>query len=127
VAHGTAEVDPEATLVGPILLGPGVRVERGAVIVGPTTVGPQTTVGEGVVLSRSVTWSRCQIGRGAVVDRCLLGDETHVPPETTLIGALRVPGRRAAGPPADWLGELGRDRELKPAFPLAVPDRVGAA
>jgi NDP-sugar pyrophosphorylase family protein len=131
VAHQTARIHPEATVVGPVLLGPGAVVEGDAVIVGPTSVGAHCLVGRGALLSRSVAWTGCVIEEDAVVDRCLLGDDTMVPPRSTLVGAVKMADhlvKRAAGP-ADWLGEVKvqPDRIRTPGFAIAFPGRLGVA
>jgi NDP-sugar pyrophosphorylase family protein len=94
LVHHSAQVHPDAKLVGPVLIGPRVSIRAGATIVGPTTVGAESTVSEGALLSRSVTWNRCAIGPGAVVDRCLLADEAIVERNAAMFGALRAPERR---------------------------------
>ena len=78
LVHKSAHVDGSARLVGPVLVGPDVTIRAGATVVGPTTVGAASTIGEGALLSRTVAWSRCAVGSGAVVDRCLLADEAVV-------------------------------------------------
>jgi NDP-sugar pyrophosphorylase family protein len=85
-----AFVDPAARLVGPVQLGPGVRVERGATIVGPTSIGPDSVVCRNALVSRSAVWSECVVGDGAVVHGCIVGDEAVVPSRTRLFNAVRA-------------------------------------
>jgi mannose-1-phosphate guanylyltransferase/mannose-1-phosphate guanylyltransferase/phosphomannomutase len=46
-AESGCEVDPSATIEGPIVLGRNVRIEGGAVIRGPAAIGADSLVGEG--------------------------------------------------------------------------------
>ena len=41
-------------------------------------------------MSRSVTWDRCRIGAGAVVDGCVLADDAEVRPHTRLFHSFRA-------------------------------------
>jgi NDP-sugar pyrophosphorylase family protein len=89
-AHPSVWIDESATIVGPVVLGRGVRVHGSAVVVGPTVVGAGTVIGPGAVLTRSVTLDNCVIGEGAVVDQCLLAESATVVPRASLSGVLRT-------------------------------------
>jgi len=94
LAHSTAWVDPAAKLLGPILLGPGVRVKAGATIVGPASIGADSAIAEGAVVSRSVTWERCVVSENAFLDACVLADDARVERGAELFGSVVT----AAGP-----------------------------
>jgi NDP-sugar pyrophosphorylase family protein len=98
MAPATAWVDPDALIVGPVILGASVRVLAGATIVGPTSIGEGTTVEAGAVVARSVVWNNCTIGEGAAVDNCVLTDNTKVPPGATLARQVQSP----APEPRSW-------------------------
>jgi mannose-1-phosphate guanylyltransferase len=87
--HPTAWVEPGARLVGPVQLGPGVRVHAGATVIGPTSIGADSTVGRNALVARSVAWSRCVVGEWSVVHGCILGDDAVVPPLTRLFNVVR--------------------------------------
>jgi mannose-1-phosphate guanylyltransferase/phosphomannomutase len=89
-AHPSAWIDDDATIVGPVVIGRGARVHASAVLVGPTVIGAGTVVGPGATLARSVTWENCDIGEGAIVDRCLLSEQVTVESRTRIVGLLRV-------------------------------------
>lgn len=72
--HTTAQVELDARLIGPVLIGPGCKVKRNALIVGPTSLGTDSQVGESATVSRSAVWSSCRIGAGAIVDDCVVAD-----------------------------------------------------
>lgn len=88
--HPTAWADPSAQLIGPVLIGPGVRIAAGATVVGPTSLGPNTVVGRDALVSRSVCWNDCVIEPGALVDGCVLADHVSVPASRPLFRAVRV-------------------------------------
>jgi mannose-1-phosphate guanylyltransferase len=90
--HATARVHAQARLIGPVLLGPGVRVDPGAVIVGPTSIGAGSVVEAGALVSRSLIWQRCTVKRTAVVDASLLSDGCVVPIGEHLFGAVQTAG-----------------------------------
>lgn len=97
VVHDSASVDPGARLLGPVLLGPGVTVHAGATLVGPLSIGARSTIESGAVVSRSVVWSECSVGAGALVDRCMLADGATVEPRRPVFGAVRAVARRERG------------------------------
>lgn len=90
LAHGSANIHPEARLLGAVVLGPRVRIMRGATIVGPTTIGEGCEVAQNAMVSRSVLWNRCLVGRQAVVDRCLLADDAAIEPSAVLFNSVKV-------------------------------------
>lgn len=76
--HERAQVDDSATLIGPVILGAGSQVERGAIIVGPTAVGKGCTIGPEAMICRSAVWDDAAIGRGAILDRCIVTEGSCV-------------------------------------------------
>jgi NDP-sugar pyrophosphorylase family protein len=123
LVHPSAWVDGSATLLGPVLLGPGVRVHEGALIVGPTSIGAGTTVGAGAVVARSVLWEHCIVGERAIVDQSVMADCTEVGAGVALSSAMRGtparPGSRVRQPVARHNPKLGsghQDALAKPAL-----------
>jgi len=65
VAGDGADIDPEAHIEGPVLVGSYCRIGPG-VLVGPGTVlGPYTRVDERASLKRTIVWDNVYIGPGA--------------------------------------------------------------
>jgi NDP-sugar pyrophosphorylase family protein len=119
ILHDSATVDPNARLLGPVLLGAGVKVRAGATLVGPVSVGPGTTIGEQAVVSRSVLWSQCVVGERAFVDRSMLADRAIVATGGAVVSALRVGGPLVEEPGpqvqrAPWAPDVAA---LRPATP----------
>jgi mannose-1-phosphate guanylyltransferase len=112
-AHPTAIIHPEATLVGPLLIGPLVQVGARAAVVGPASLGPETTIAARALVSRTVTWDRCTVGEGAVLDRCVLADDTVVEPRARLSHVIKGP-RQSSRLSASLL--RGRRTDPKPAY-----------
>jgi len=121
LAHATAWIDPAAKLVGPILLGPGVKVKAGATIVGPASIGAESTIAEGAVLSRSVTWERCVVGENAFLDACVLADDVQVEIGADRFGSvLTAAGRQPKPARARAASTTGVPAELR-AWTLREP------
>jgi len=92
--HRTASVEEGARLVGPVMVGPGTTVAAGSLIVGPAVLGRTCTVGPESVVSRSVLWDGCVLGRRAQVDLSLLTTDFEADAGATFYGAI---GRNGAG------------------------------
>lgn len=72
-AEGEVTIAPDAQLVGPVVLGPNVRVGAGARIVGPTVIGADCQIGPEALIEGAVLWDANTIGAGAMVRNCVLG------------------------------------------------------
>jgi mannose-1-phosphate guanylyltransferase len=93
LAHESARIAADVECVGPVLVGAGARVMRGATLVGPTSIGGGSTVGAGSLVSRSALWSRCLVGEGAATDGCILADGSMIAPGSRVFGAVQAPPR----------------------------------
>src|SRR5688500_1334135 len=92
--HREAYVADDASLIGPVLIGPGAQIMSGAVVVGPSSIGRDAIVGPGVLVSRSAIWRRCQVRENAMTDRCILGDDTILAPGIQAFRQVRMVGTR---------------------------------
>jgi NDP-sugar pyrophosphorylase family protein len=86
----TASVEPGVRFVGPVQVGPGAYIAAGATVVGPSTIGPDSAVGGNALVARSVLWSRCVVGEGAVVHGCVAGNDADIPPAARLFNAVHA-------------------------------------
>jgi mannose-1-phosphate guanylyltransferase / phosphomannomutase len=77
VAEG-AEVDPDATLTGPLAIGDYAKVEGGAQVREYTVIGSNVVVKEGAFLHRAVVHSNVYVGAGATLRGCVVGKNTDV-------------------------------------------------
>lgn len=142
-----ATVHPRATIVGPVLIGPGCLVDDGA------TVGPNTVLTDDVIVSAgttvrdSIVLPRTYLGRGldvawAVVNggrirHAALGVETTLPasdalalnlaapakPGPTLVGRISAAAGAALLSPLVALGALLRSHS-EPVFPWTTTATV---
>ena len=77
VAEG-AEVDPDATLTGPLCVGDYAKIEAGAQLREYTVVGSNVVVKEGAFLHRAVVHNNVYVGTGATLRGCVVGKNTDV-------------------------------------------------
>ena len=105
----TANISPDALLVGPVMVGVNVRVEAGATLVGPCVIGDHTVVERGAVVARSVVWQHCRIGARSIVDQSVLGDGSVTAPDVQLFNAVRL---RRADSPFAWSSIRARSAKL---------------
>jgi len=106
--EGDADIHPTAQVVGPVVIGDGVRIERGARVIGPTVIGAGSRIGpecnvEGAVLwerntlEEGVTLRNCVLGRGNTIgascqisDGAIISDACHIGPENRLERGIRI-------------------------------------
>ncbi len=77
VAEG-AEVDPDATLTGPLCIGDYAKVEAGATLREYTVVGSNVVIKEGAFLHRAVVHNNVYVGQGVNLRGCVIGKNTDV-------------------------------------------------
>ena len=75
---GGAQIDPLASIVGPVYLGAGARVLHGAQIVGPAWIGPGALVGQFVSLRASMVGAGAIIGVGSEINRSYIGTGSQI-------------------------------------------------
>ena len=102
IVHVTARIDATASLIGPVLVGPGVEIRAGAVVIGPTALGAGTVVGRNVAVSRSVIWNNAHLGDDAIVDKSIVADRATVAAGARLDGAVEVLVEAPQGTFASW-------------------------
>lgn len=71
--EGDADIHPSAQIVGPVVFGHGVKVKQGASIIGPTVIGSGCVIEPEATIESSVLWGNNQVGTGAVLRTCLIG------------------------------------------------------
>jgi NDP-sugar pyrophosphorylase family protein len=95
LVHRTSRIDPSVRLVGPVLVGPHVELGAGSVVVGPATLGARTRIAGDAVVCRSVMWSECIVEEGAVLDQCIVTNNSVVRAGREVRHSVVVPSRRA--------------------------------
>ena len=133
LVHREAVVARDATLVGPVIVGPGAQIGSGAVIVGPTSIGRDARIGRDVLVSRSAIWRRAVLEEQVVADRCILADGCEIAASSHVFGEVRgmAPAEHAPVQPAAAARESASfdllRRMSRVVFPNAVWSRYPAA
>ncbi|HEY2442130.1 MAG TPA: mannose-1-phosphate guanyltransferase [Streptosporangiaceae bacterium] len=83
IAEG-AEVDPEALLTGPLVIGDYTKIEGGATVREYTVIGSNVVVKEGAFLHRAVVHSNVYVGQGVTLRGCVVGKKTDVMASATI-------------------------------------------
>ena len=113
LAIGSAEVAPDARLVGPVLLGVGTVLHGGAELQGPVAAGQRCAIHPGARVSASILWddvtvkedatvsdtilaSGVLVGAGAVVEGAIVGHGA------TIEAGARVPAGTRIDPDTRW-------------------------
>ncbi|MBN1862211.1 MAG: NDP-sugar synthase [Dehalococcoidales bacterium] len=65
-------IHPSASISGPVVIGGGSRIDRGARITGPVVIGADCRIGEGASLERAVLWTGVSIEAGSRLKQCLV-------------------------------------------------------
>ncbi|HZC42187.1 MAG TPA: mannose-1-phosphate guanyltransferase, partial [Streptosporangiaceae bacterium] len=77
IAEG-AEVDPDAVLTGPLVIGDYAKVEAGAQLREYSVIGSNVVVKEGAFLHHAVVHNNVYIGQGVTLRGCVIGKNTDV-------------------------------------------------
>jgi len=72
------EISPQASILGPALIGPGCKVDAHAVIAGNCVLGANCEVGEGAHLEGAILHRGCKVGVGSVLRCCVLAEGARV-------------------------------------------------
>ncbi|MFZ0001434.1 MAG: mannose-1-phosphate guanyltransferase [Trebonia sp.] len=77
IAEG-ADVDPDAVLKGPLVIGDYAKIEAGATIREYSVIGANVVVKEGAFIHRAVVHNNVFVGQGTTLRGCVVGKNTHV-------------------------------------------------
>jgi mannose-1-phosphate guanylyltransferase/phosphomannomutase len=72
------EIARDASVTGPVYLGPGVKVKSGAVIRGPAVVRDFSIVDTRATVDRAIVWRNCYVGERAEVRGAILQTQVNV-------------------------------------------------
>lgn len=87
-ADPTAVIEPGAAIEGHVWIGREARVAAGARVIGPAVLGDGVRVGPHATIERSILWQNAAVGAGARVCDSIVGIEYAVPSEARLEGAV---------------------------------------
>lgn len=112
------EVPSSGVMLTPILIDQDARVEKKAIVVGPTAIGANCTVEEGAVLTECIVLPDARVGRGARLDRCILGEGSEVEGDAILREMIVLEKSSQAG---DVLPSPGRYVSLNASGLMQAP------
>jgi mannose-1-phosphate guanylyltransferase len=79
-----------------VVLGDGVVLERGASVAGPSVVGPGVRIGAGATVDASVVWEGASVGPQAIIGHSIVGGDTYVGRGAHVFDAVIADGARVA-------------------------------
>ena len=71
IIQGKCKIHQEARIEGPVLIGPGCKIEK-SLIIGPTVLGAGCTVGNNVKIEKSILWPGNAVASEAVLKECII-------------------------------------------------------
>jgi mannose-1-phosphate guanylyltransferase / phosphomannomutase len=77
IAEG-ADVDPDAMLKGPVVVGDYAKIEAGATVREYSVIGANVVVKEGAFIHRAVVHNNVFVGQGTTLRGCVVGKNTDV-------------------------------------------------
>jgi mannose-1-phosphate guanylyltransferase/phosphomannomutase len=77
IAEG-ADVDPDAVLKGPVVVGDYAKIEAGATVREYSVIGANVVVKEGAFIHRAVVHNNVFVGQGTTLRGCVVGKNTDV-------------------------------------------------
>jgi mannose-1-phosphate guanylyltransferase/phosphomannomutase len=77
IAEG-ADVDPDAVLKGPLVIGDYAKIEGGATVREYSVIGANVVVKEGAFIHRAVVHNNVFVGQGTTLRGCVVGKNTDV-------------------------------------------------
>ncbi|UCG48207.1 MAG: exosortase [Phycisphaerales bacterium] len=129
-----AQIHPDTTISGPVLIGDNTSISQGVVILGPAVIGSNVGLGKDSVIINSVIWDGSKIGDSCEVRRSLVdyevvvGDRTVVDDESIEFkqaGLLRRTVKTMRAAAGTVTGRLQGAVEPKAAgFKAKTPDSV---
>ncbi|ABU59333.1 nucleotidyltransferase family protein [Roseiflexus castenholzii] len=75
---GDADIHPRAQVIGPVVIGPGVKIGAGAQIIGPTVIGAGCVIGAQARIEGAVLWENNQIAEGVALRSCVVGSHNQI-------------------------------------------------
>ncbi|MFC7235493.1 sugar phosphate nucleotidyltransferase [Halosegnis marinus] len=130
--HRSATVHEDATLQGPVVVGPDAEIAASAVVGPDAALGRNVTVGANATVERSVVDADTRVCAASVIRDCVTGSGVVVGPGATVPGGpadVRVgdrvfPDERLGAVLADR-AELGGGATCEPGTLVGVNARVG--
>lgn len=87
--RGEVEISRSATLIGPLLIEAGARIDEGAQVVGPAYIGPRVSIGKGARVRQSALWAGSRVSEGATLAFSVLAEGQELGPGETVSSVVR--------------------------------------
>ncbi|WP_366923769.1 NDP-sugar synthase [Metallumcola ferriviriculae] len=71
--HPEAVIEEPGDILGPVFLGRGAYIERGAIISGPAVIGEHCHIKSGTVVDKSIIWPHTKVGNQSQLFGCVVG------------------------------------------------------
>ena len=86
-----ATIHPSAKITGPVIIAGGCRIGQRVHIKGPAIIGPDCYIGDDASLEEAVLWRGVNIGMGAVLKDCVIGNDTNIEDRDQVINRIVTP------------------------------------
>ncbi len=86
-----AAIDPSAQISGPAVVASGSHIGQQVRLKGPVVIGTDCSIGDGAILEDAVLWHGVTIGKGAVLRKCVVGNDTEIQPRERVIDRVVPP------------------------------------
>lgn len=96
--EGEAQIHPTAQVMGPVVIGDGVIIERGARVIGPSVIGANCRIGAEASVEGTVLWANNTLAEGVVLHNCVLGSGNTIGPNTHITDGAIVSDNCQIGP-----------------------------
>jgi len=93
--HQSAVVAKTAKLMGSVFVGPRCVIQEHALVLGPVSLDAECVVGRRAIVSHSFVWQKSHIGAGAIVDRCIVTNDSPVEPNLVMRSTIWSRGQAA--------------------------------
>ncbi|MSP13343.1 MAG: nucleotidyl transferase [Chloroflexi bacterium] len=97
ITSGEVEIAPDATLIGPIFLGEGVKLKGGVLVQGPCVIRDNSVIDNGAQIIRGIIMRNCYVGEGAEVRGAILGRQVSIKRKAILYEGAVVGDRSVVG------------------------------
>ena len=89
------DVHPSAVITGPVVIGGDTKIGERVSVRGPVVVGPGCRIDNGARIENTILWNDVHIGAGARLGNCIIGGNSAVGPDCEVMDCVVTPSRTA--------------------------------
>ncbi|MFC1916346.1 sugar phosphate nucleotidyltransferase [Chloroflexota bacterium] len=86
-----AIIHPSAKITGPVIIASRCRIDQRVHIKGPVVIGPDCYIGNDASLEEAVLWRGVNVGAGAFLKQCVVGNDTNIRNKDRIINRVVPP------------------------------------